>query len=600
MKFILKPLILLPLFTSLLSPAQASDDSQPSTLAIPGQSYPRIDSQRRATFKLKAPDARQVRLHLDKDYDMERDTNGVWSVTTRPQVPGFHYYWFMLDGANVCDPASETFYGVSREYSGIEVPSPGEDFYDVKDVPHGEIRERGVAAPRDRILLFVRAGTILPTAPEMMFTGEKPWDPITLDVWPEGESTGSLYLDDDATTAFTKGEFTTTFHCVEQAGKNVSFTISPSNQKFGPQQWIAKFHLTSIPTAVTLDGRTISATTDEAASAGWAFETATYTLAIHLPGGPMAHLLAVALDGSSHPRPVAPQIVAPSLNSTVELIAAKQIAQFLPPPKLPMRIEAANFDKGGEGLAFHIATPSTNAVYCQEGVPIIDSTDGGGGYAIPDLQPGDWLAYSLDANAGGWFAVSARLWTVGGGKLNLVRKPFNTLTSIDVPASGTGGPVWTSVPGQSLLYLPPGEFILTASVAKAGFQLGNFTFSETKDPVTTVEVETGAITGAAVNNDHPGYMGTGFVAGIGSKTSSVVIPVNVPADGNYLVVLRYANGNGGAEVALNLPGGQNVTIPLPSTDAWDNYSEAGVYAGLKAGQNEIRVSGTQASSTLTS
>jgi enterochelin esterase family protein len=81
-------------------------------------------------------------LHLDKDYDMERGTNGVWSVTTTPQAPGFHYYWFILDGVNVCDPASETFFGVGRQCSGLEVPEKGVDFYDAKDVPHGEIRGR--------------------------------------------------------------------------------------------------------------------------------------------------------------------------------------------------------------------------------------------------------------------------------------------------------------------------------------------------------------------------------------------------------------------------------------------------------------------------
>ena len=73
-----------------------------------------------------------------------------------------------------------------------------------------------VAAPHDRIPLFVRAGTILPTAPDMMYTGEKPWDPITLNVWPKGDSTGSLYEDDDHTTAYIQGDSTTTFfHCVE-------------------------------------------------------------------------------------------------------------------------------------------------------------------------------------------------------------------------------------------------------------------------------------------------------------------------------------------------------------------------------------------------
>ena len=52
-----------------------------------------------------------MRVHVDKDYDLQRDSQGVWSVTTTPLVPGFHYYWFIVDGVNVSDPASETFYG---------------------------------------------------------------------------------------------------------------------------------------------------------------------------------------------------------------------------------------------------------------------------------------------------------------------------------------------------------------------------------------------------------------------------------------------------------------------------------------------------------
>jgi enterochelin esterase family protein len=118
------------------------DDSKPASSNIQGAEYPRIHSDLRVNFRLKAPDAQKVRLHLDKDYDLVRDSNGIWSVTTTPQVPGFHYYWFILDGVNVCDPASETFYGVSRQYSGIEVPETGVDFYLPKDVPHGEVRAR--------------------------------------------------------------------------------------------------------------------------------------------------------------------------------------------------------------------------------------------------------------------------------------------------------------------------------------------------------------------------------------------------------------------------------------------------------------------------
>jgi hypothetical protein len=121
---------------------ETADDSKPSSLNITGQQYPRVDSQLRCTFQLKAPDAQKVKVHVDKDYDMEKDANGVWSVTTTPQSPGFHYYWFIMDGVNICDPTSETFFGVGRQYSGIEVPSKGEDFFDPKDVPHGDVRSK--------------------------------------------------------------------------------------------------------------------------------------------------------------------------------------------------------------------------------------------------------------------------------------------------------------------------------------------------------------------------------------------------------------------------------------------------------------------------
>ena len=74
-------------------------------------------------------------------YDMIKDESGLWSVVTPPLVVGFHYYALVVDGVSVADPASESFFGVSKMMSGIEVPSLGEDFYDVKDVPHGEVRE---------------------------------------------------------------------------------------------------------------------------------------------------------------------------------------------------------------------------------------------------------------------------------------------------------------------------------------------------------------------------------------------------------------------------------------------------------------------------
>jgi enterochelin esterase-like enzyme len=120
---------------------QPASDSRPAATNVAGAEYPRIHSDRSVTFRIKAPDAQKVQVDLGKLWDMQRDSEGVWTVTIPPQVPGFHYYYLRIDGVRVNDPASETFYGVSRQSSGIEIPETGVDYYDVKDVPHGEVRQ---------------------------------------------------------------------------------------------------------------------------------------------------------------------------------------------------------------------------------------------------------------------------------------------------------------------------------------------------------------------------------------------------------------------------------------------------------------------------
>ncbi|HRI13490.1 MAG TPA: alpha/beta hydrolase-fold protein [Verrucomicrobiota bacterium] len=120
-------------------------DSAPAPGNVGGAEYPRIDSNRSVTFRFKAPEAKMVRLRggagLVKDaLDFYRGENGVWTLTTPPAVPGFHYYWFEVDGVIVNDSASYSYFGWGREGSGIEVPEAGEDFYTIREVPHGAVR----------------------------------------------------------------------------------------------------------------------------------------------------------------------------------------------------------------------------------------------------------------------------------------------------------------------------------------------------------------------------------------------------------------------------------------------------------------------------
>ena len=114
----------------------------PASTNVRGAEYPRILPDNRVVFRIKAPDAQKVQFDLAKTYLAERDAGGFWTATTNPIVPGFHYYWLVVDGVRLNDPASETFYGVGKQSSGIEIPEAGVDYYSPKDVPHGEVRER--------------------------------------------------------------------------------------------------------------------------------------------------------------------------------------------------------------------------------------------------------------------------------------------------------------------------------------------------------------------------------------------------------------------------------------------------------------------------
>ncbi|MDB6071490.1 MAG: enterochelin esterase-like enzyme, partial [Verrucomicrobiales bacterium] len=120
--------------------APAEPFSSPTNIA--GQEFPKIHPDGRVTFRLKAPEAKSVALNYGQAHPMEKDAEGVWTITFGPVALGFHYYTFLVDGANVCDPAGETFYGMGRMASGIEIPTPGEDWWQTRDVPHGEVRER--------------------------------------------------------------------------------------------------------------------------------------------------------------------------------------------------------------------------------------------------------------------------------------------------------------------------------------------------------------------------------------------------------------------------------------------------------------------------
>jgi enterochelin esterase-like enzyme len=120
---------------------QAPEGCKPSSLNIPGAQFPCIYSDNRVAFRVTAPDAKKVQVRLGGTHDMTRNEDGSWGVTIPPQVVGFHYYALLIDGAQVADPSTYTFFGSGWLNGGIEIPEEsGGEYYQAQDVPHGTTR----------------------------------------------------------------------------------------------------------------------------------------------------------------------------------------------------------------------------------------------------------------------------------------------------------------------------------------------------------------------------------------------------------------------------------------------------------------------------
>ncbi len=118
------------------------EDFKPSSVNQPGKKFPQVNSQRCVRVSIQADEAKKVQLDIGGvKYDLVKDDQGVWTGESAPQDEGFHYYQLNIDGASVPDPGSQYFYGAGRWGSGIEIPAVDQDFYALKDVPHGLVSE---------------------------------------------------------------------------------------------------------------------------------------------------------------------------------------------------------------------------------------------------------------------------------------------------------------------------------------------------------------------------------------------------------------------------------------------------------------------------
>jgi enterochelin esterase-like enzyme len=120
--------------------AQTNQAARPSPLNFPGTQYPRIEADSSVTFRFNAPTAQKVQVSIvSQNFDMVKGEDGAWTYTSAVQPPGYHNYWMIVDGAIVLDPYTQAYIGYSHMCNGFEIPDPEGGFYELKDVPHGNL-----------------------------------------------------------------------------------------------------------------------------------------------------------------------------------------------------------------------------------------------------------------------------------------------------------------------------------------------------------------------------------------------------------------------------------------------------------------------------
>ncbi len=117
-----------------------ADTAHTSPYNLSGARFPRILADSRVEFRFNAPAAQKVQVSINNvPFDMVKGDDGVWKYTSEPQDKGYRNYWMIVDGAVTLDPATDAFIGYGHMCNGFEIPDPDGGFYQLKDVPHGNV-----------------------------------------------------------------------------------------------------------------------------------------------------------------------------------------------------------------------------------------------------------------------------------------------------------------------------------------------------------------------------------------------------------------------------------------------------------------------------
>lgn len=302
------------------------------------------------------------------------------------------------------------------------------------------------------------------------------------------------------------------------------------------------------------------------------------------------------------------------------------------PVNLPGTVELENYDKGGEGVAYHDSDAvNQGGAYRSDGVDL--QTIPTGGTTLAFAKAGEWTEYTVNVTQAGTYDLAVFYASLkGGGKFHLevdgkAVMPSTTLTS-------TGD--WQKYQSFALsgINLSAGQHVLRLAMDAndstgyvANFDRVQFTRVTTRTPfkgtpfvpnqqIEAEDYDNGG-EGVAyhdadaqnvgfsyrpsegVDVQPTGDTGGGFNVGYAKAGEYLVYSLNVPAAGTFGLQARVASLKGGGKFHFEIDGKSVASFTAPSTGDWQKYTTltSAKNIALAAGNHTLRLVMDQNDST---
>ena len=291
-------------------------------------------------------------------------------------------------------------------------------------------------------------------------------------------------------------------------------------------------------------------------------------------------------------------------------------APYRPHP-VPGRIEAEDYDVGGEGIAYHDTAPgNSGGAYRQDGV---DIETAGGVTNVGWIRDDEYLLYTLDVPQAGLYTMTARVATPNDDRSASISVNANPMYSIRFPKTGSFGTFATAT--EEYVYLPAGTVTLRLTFRGDGQNLDWFELAphiDTPGPTPavprpykplaipgTIQAEDYDLggEGVAYHDTAPGNSGGAYrqdgvdIETAGSVTNVgwirggeyLVYTANVTEAGAYTVSARVASPNGGRTMALTVDGTLLTTFAVPNTGSFSTFRTVEAPVSLWAGSHTLKL-----------